>query len=51
MPTKKVGFKLSPCLHPEHNRSLYTEFMNQVYEHICPGCNKKITFTVSGAIW
>jgi hypothetical protein len=52
MPTVKIAdpknpWKLEkPCFHPEHNPPSHMVFSPGTYEHTCPGCGNKITFTV-----
>jgi|HubBroStandDraft_4_1064222.scaffolds.fasta_scaffold64215_2 hypothetical protein len=47
--TRKIGElppESRPCRHPEHNPPGYQVFRPGIYEHACPGCGKKQTFTV-----
>lgn len=57
MPTRKIGDlpKLpdgrhkppeKPCFHPEHNPPSMKVYQPGVYEHECPACGRKLTFTV-----
>ncbi len=48
MPTKKISdLPQSQCNHPEHNPPMHQVFENGIYEHECPACGKKKTFTVN----
>ncbi len=48
MPTKKISdLPHQPiCRNPEHNPPSMRVFEPGVYEHTCPGCGHKMTFTV-----
>lgn len=48
MPTKKIAdFPIGKkCLHPEHEPPTMRLFEPGIYEHICPKCGQKKTFTV-----
>lgn len=48
MPTKKITAlpKSDSCLHPEHEPPTMIVLEPGVYEHTCPGCRRKVTFTV-----
>ena len=53
MPTRKVR-DLDPsetCTHPEHNPPMHMVYRDGVYEHECPACGNKQTFTVRGPRW
>jgi hypothetical protein len=47
---KKIKDLSRPCLHPEHNPPGMIVLPSGVYEHTCPGCGNKITFTVNNPI-
>lgn len=49
---KDPGKPKLPCQHPEHNppgNMLYEP--GATYEYECPGCGKKVTFTVPIVTW
>ena len=46
MSTRKIKDAPKPCLNPEHNPPSHMVYQPGTYEHICPGCGKKIIFTV-----
>lgn len=47
MPTKKLDEpRFVPCAHPEHEPPKHRVFEPGRYEHTCPGCGKRTTFTV-----
>lgn len=48
MPTVKIKEfeKQDICQHPEHNPPMFMVFEPGIYEHTCPACGKKQTFTV-----
>lgn len=49
MPTRKIR-DLEPelvCRHPDHDPPTHMLFENGVWEHECPGCGRKIQFTVN----
>lgn len=43
---KKIRDLPIPCSHPEHNPPSMRVFEPGVYEHTCPKCGAKKTFTV-----
>lgn len=43
---RKIADISQPCLNREHNPPGHIVLQPGVYEHICPGCGKKQTFTV-----
>lgn len=43
---RKIRDIKPPCRHPQHNPPGYIVLSPGVYEHVCPGCGKSITFTV-----
>lgn len=48
MPTRKIR-DLAPeenCRNPDHDPPTHRLFDNGVWEHECPGCHRKIKFTV-----
>jgi len=49
-PTKKIDDAPIPCVHPEHNPPSHMVYDPGVWEHTCPGCGKKITFTVARTV-
>jgi hypothetical protein len=51
MPTKKIADFTYPCLHPEHNPPSMRVFESGIWEHTCPSCGHKQTFTVVRPIW
>jgi len=52
MPTKKIAEpKYSWCKSPDHEVPSHQVFSNGVYEHICSGCGRKITFVVENPTW
>lgn len=44
--TRKIKDFQDPCLHPEHNPPSHMVYSPGIYEHICPGCGKRMEFTV-----
>lgn len=44
--TKKVGDTPETCLNPEHNPPSHIVLVPGIYEHTCPDCGKKTTFTI-----
>ena len=34
------------CMHPEHEPPKFMVYSPGVWEHVCPACGKKVTFTV-----
>lgn len=50
MPTVKIGEVERPCLHPEHNPPSMVVWEPGVYQHTCPACGAKITFTVNATV-
>lgn len=46
MSIKKIKDAPRPCLHPEHKPPKHMVFQPGTYEHTCPGCGQKTTFTV-----
>lgn len=54
MPTRKIGDLVHPsvagaktCRDSEHNPPSHIVLENGIYEHECPGCGYKRTFTVN----
>jgi hypothetical protein len=49
MPTRKIADLPLPrvCRDPEHNPPMHMTYENGVYEHECPWCHHKQTFTVN----
>lgn len=45
---RKVADLKPPCRHSEHNPPSMILLSPGIYEHVCPGCGQKSTFTVSG---
>lgn len=35
-----------PCRHPEHEPPAFMVYRPGRYEHTCPGCGRRFTFTV-----
>lgn len=50
MPTRKIREPQPMCADPEHNPPGNMVFSPGTYEHTCPGCKRKVVFTVSGPI-
>lgn len=48
---RKIGDFPRPCLHPEHNPPSMIVLEPGIYEHTCPGCGHRTTFTVMGPFW
>lgn len=44
---KKIADLPDPCFHPGHNPPGNIVLPPGVYEHTCPACLRKTTFTVS----
>jgi len=57
MPTRKIADMPLPdqwrrvCTHPEHNPPSMMVYQPGVYEHTCPGCGRRVTFTVPMVWW
>ena len=58
MPTRRIldsedipTWKRNKCSHPEHGPPTMMVFKPGTYEHECPACGKKTTFTVRAACW
>lgn len=48
MPTRKItDFETAICRHPGHNPPSHQVFTPGVYEHTCPFCKHRQTFTVN----
>ena len=46
--TRKISGPMPPkCNHPEHNPPGYMVYVSGFYEHICPACGQRQTFTVN----
>ena len=45
---KISGAEPAPCMHPEHEPPMFIVLEPGVYEHTCPGCGRKVVFTVPG---
>jgi hypothetical protein len=43
---RKIGEAKMPCIHPEHNPPTHIVLEPGLYEYECPGCGRKITFSV-----
>lgn len=55
MPTRKIaepdeGWNRRPCRHPEHEPPKFRVFEPGTWEHECPACGHKVTFTVRGPV-
>lgn len=37
---------LKPCLDPQHDPASHCVFEPGLYEHICPSCGRRMTFSV-----
>lgn len=46
MPTRKIADLPQPCRDPDHEPPLFQSLERGVYEHVCPGCSQRTTFTV-----
>lgn len=53
MTLKKIADlpKHETCTHPEHEPPTMIVLEPGVYEHECPGCHHKTTFTVRPMVW
>ena len=53
MPTSKIKDLKEPviCRHPEHDPPNMMVYQPGVYEHVCPACGRKQTFTVRQKTW
>lgn len=38
----------SPCLNRQHRPAAHMVYQPGRYEHVCPGCGERLTFTVPG---
>lgn len=49
MPTRKISdsdWVKQPCMHPGHNPPGHRVYEPRTYEHVCPKCGEKQTFTI-----
>jgi len=46
---KKIADLKQPCLHPEHDPPSHMVLEPGIYEHTCPNCGRKMTFTVNAS--
>lgn len=47
MGTRKIAdLPVWPCSHPGHKPPQHQVFQPGVYEHVCPACGLRTTFTV-----
>lgn len=46
MPTRKISDLPRTCQHPAHNPPSMMVYSPGVWEHVCPSCGSKQTFTV-----
>lgn len=47
MPLIKILEPEKVCNNPEHNPPMHIYLEPGTYEYTCPGCGKKVTFTVN----
>lgn len=49
MPIRRIDqepMRQQVCQHPEHDPPMHLYLRPGVYEHTCPGCGRRIVFTV-----
>ena len=46
MTLRRIGEEYPACLHPEHGPARLVWMRPGIYEHVCPGCQKSVTFLV-----
>lgn len=53
MPLRKLGdlHNHQTCRHPDHDPPTMIVLPDGIYEHTCPGCGQKTTFTIQRATW
>lgn len=56
MPTKKIADppeheRNGPCRDPKHDPPSMMVYDPGIYEHTCPGCKRRIRFTVRWSGW